>query len=160
MMPSAPAQRSEPDAVATSVVVRLERLTHPHVLLQVEWDESLQDLDLALAFDIGTVNSRVVIDFKNRGGMEAPYYAQLLEDVRAGPGIETITIHEFTAKRYDVFVSNYSEPGNFPVGHLRGRITLGNTTLVVNPPKNKPCLGEWRMAILLVNADGTVTIQI
>jgi hypothetical protein len=159
-MPSAPVQRSQPDAVATSVVVRLERLTHPQVLLQVEWDESLQDLDLALAFDIGTTNSRVVVDFKNRGGMEAPSYAQLQEDVQAGPGIETITIYELKAKRYEVFVSNYSEPGNFPVGHLRGRITLGNTTLVVNPPKHRACLGEWRMAVLLVNADGTVTIQI
>jgi len=156
---SAPVQRSQPRADATSVVIPVGELAHPQVSLEVEWDETLQDIDLALAFDLDTTNEQVMVDFRNRGGLEAPFFAKLLEDVREGPGTESINIYQLNAKRYEVIVRNYSEPGHFPAGHLRGRITLGNSTLVVNPPTHGVHLGDWRMATLLVNADGTVAIQ-
>jgi hypothetical protein len=156
---SAPVQRAQPRANAASVVIPAGELAHPLVLLEVEWDETLKDIDLALALDFETTNEQVMVDFKNRGALGAPFFAQLLEDVREGPGIESINIYKFNAKRYDVIVRNYSEPGHFPAGHLRGRITLGNSILVVNPPKHGVHLGDWRMAVLLVNADGTIAIQ-
>ena len=156
---SAPEQRSQPRADATNVVIPVGELAHPKMSLEVVWDETLQDIDLALAFNLDTSNEQVMVDFRNRGGQEAPFFAQLLEDVREGPGIEIINIYQLNAKRYEVIVRNYSEPGHFPAGHLRGRITLGNSTLVVNPPTHGVHLGDWKMATLLVNSDGTVAIQ-
>lgn len=156
---STPVQCSQPRADATSVVIPLGELAYPHVSLEVEWDETLQDIDIALVFNLDTTNEQVMVDFRNRGGLKAPFFAELLEDVREGPGVEMINIYQLNAKRYEVIVRNYSEPGHFPVGHLRGRITLGNSTLMVNPPTHGVHLGDWKMATLLVNADGTVAIQ-
>lgn len=156
---STPVQCSQPRADATSVVIPLGELAYPHVSLEVEWDETLQDIDIALVFNLDTTNEQVMVDFRNRGGLKAPFFAELLEDVQEGPGVEMINIYQLNAKRYEVIVRNYSEPGHFPVGHLRGRITLGNSTLMVNPPTHGVHLGDWKMATLLVKADGTVAIQ-
>ena len=156
---SAPVQCSQPRADATSVVITLGELAHPHVSLEVEWDETLQDIDIALAFNLDTTNEQVMVDFRSRGGQRAPFFAELLGDVQEGPGVEMINIYQLNAKRYEVIVRNYSEPGHFPAGHLRGRITLGNSTLVVTPSTHGVHLGDWKMATLLVKADGTVAIQ-
>lgn len=151
--------RPRADATNPSVVAPAGHSTQPLVSVRVEWDEQLQDIDLALTFAPGIGNEMTTLNFMNRGGLAAPFYAQLMEDVRSGPGAETINIYQFSARSYEVIVRNYSHPGHFPAAHLRGRITLGTTTLIVHPPEPSVQISDWRMATLVANEDGTLAIH-
>ena len=47
--------------------------------LEVKWDETLQAINLALAFDFDTTNEQVIVDFRNRGGLKAPFSLNYLK---------------------------------------------------------------------------------
>lgn len=155
----APHASSSDGTTSPLVFVSPGHTEHLMAAVRVEWDEQLEDIDLALAFTPFNGDEMTTLNFMNRGGETAPFHAQLMEDVRSGPGTETINIYKFCTGTYEITVRNYSNPGHFPAAHLRGCITLGTTTLIVHPPESGVHMDDWRMATLGVNEDGTLTIH-
>lgn len=155
---SGPVQHPKLISNSPATTLELSSLVHQPVSLEVDWDSSLLDIDLALAFILETTNELVEINFKNRGEEGAPHFARLHEDVMGGPGIERIEIYEFKARRYEVIVRNFSQKGHLPAGHLQGRISMGSNTIVIQPPTLTT--EDWLMAVLEVSADGKVSIQV
>lgn len=151
--PSVPSPRPQASANAPST----GSLTAPLLSVEVEWDAALQDIDLALAFDPDVTSQSVEINYMNKGSMGAPHYAVLQRDVHTGPGKETIDIYQLTSRRYEVIVRNYSKKGYLPAAHLCGRILLGNHRILATPPVDN--VTEWKMAVLMIDADGTITVE-
>jgi len=151
--PSVPSPRPQASANAPST----GSLTAPLLSVEVEWDAALQDIDLALAFDPDGTSQSVEINYMNKGSMGAPHYAVLQRDVHTGPGKETIDIYQLTSRRYEVIVRNYSKKGYLPAAHLCGRILLGNHRILATPPVDN--VTEWKMAVLMIDADGTITVE-
>jgi hypothetical protein len=153
-VPVKPPQLSSPPSTALIIGSH----AYPPVTIEVDWDSTLQDIDLTLAFVLDTTNEKVEISFKNLGGETAPYFARLHNDVMGGPGTEKIEIYQLKASRYEAIVRNYSRKGHLPAGHLHGRIIIGNSIIVVQPPKLQT--EEWLMAVLQVSPNGTVAVQV
>lgn len=132
----------------------------PLIVVKVEWDENLQDIDLSLVFTPDNTKQKTTIDFCNLGGPDAPVYAELVQDVRSGPGSETIVIFKLVSATYDILVRNYSEEGHFPAAHLCGHITIGPAQLAVRPPLLVGQNGYWKLATLVVQPDDTLAIRV
>ncbi|MFJ4257483.1 hypothetical protein ACIP01_11130 [Pseudomonas monteilii] len=155
--PLVPVQPPQLLSKSPATAITLGSFAYQPVSLEVEWDSTLRDIDLALAFVLDANKEKVEINYKNRGEEGAPHFARLHEDVMGGPGTERIEIYELKARRYEVIVRNFSQKGHLPAGHLKGRISIGSTTIVIQPPTLTT--EDWLMAVLEVSADGKVLIQ-
>ena len=126
--------------------------------MQLEWDNSLQDIDLALR--IIDPHGQVIqsIDFRTPGELDSPPFAQLGRDVREGPGAEYINISTWNFAHYELIATNYSQTGQLTPTALRCRvITDQGAKLLPFPAGLSTTTHEWKIAKLLVS-NGVVTI--
>ena len=117
--------------------------------IQLRWDDSLADIDLALEVlgRDGSVTQR--IDYRSRGDLISPPFARLETDVREGPGEERIEISAWNFDHYALIATNYSKTGELGPGHVDCEVRIGSTSTVLSCPK----LGhatEWRIATIEV----------
>ena len=126
--------------------------------VQLVWDASLKDMDLALRVispDGSVIKS---IDFRNHGALDALPYARFEEDVREGPGSECIDISRWYFSRYELLATNYSGSGQMTPQALHCSINTAKETTVLHYPATLPATGdEWKIAELHVS-DGVATV--
>jgi hypothetical protein len=123
----------------------------------LEWDGSLQDMDLGLLVldpDGATTQS---IDFRHKGTLDGPPFARLDADVRQGPGVERIDIGSWHFGRYELIATNYSEQGAMTSEALQCRIVTTTGTTLLRCPLGTSSRHKWRIAELIVRG-GTIEI--
>lgn len=126
--------------------------------VQLEWDESLNDMDLALRIVSPHGQITQSIDFRTIGALDAPPFAQFDNDVRKGPGAECIDVGAWNFDRYELVATNYSKMGRMTPEALRCRIvTDQGLTLLRCPEGLTSATHEWKIAELQVS-DGVVTV--
>lgn len=127
-----------------------------HVIL--EWDGSLQDMDLAL--QVIDPDGRVTesIDYRRSGTLDGPPFARFVEDIRSGPGQERIDIGAWHFDRYALVATNYSESGEIGPSNLRcDVVTSTGLTRLSCPAKMGAGCYKWQIAELRVR-NGLVTV--
>jgi hypothetical protein len=111
--------------------------------VSVEWDGAA-DIDLCLEHvDPQGRHSRV--DYKSPGSLSAAPFAQLVQDVRTGPGPETITITRWLPGVYEVLVADYGKAAALRPGGVRCRIVFEGVSLAIGFPGSGPA-NTWRVA--------------
>lgn len=126
--------------------------------IELEWDDSLKDMDLALRIvgPYGGVTQS--IDFQARGTLESAPFAQLDRDVREGPGTEHIDISAWYFNHYEVIATNYSRAGRvMPLALQCHIVTEQGSTLLCCPEGLSATTFEWKIAELRVSG-GVVDI--
>ncbi|HDY4895935.1 TPA: hypothetical protein ACPZQN_004475 [Yersinia enterocolitica] len=126
--------------------------------VQLEWDDSLEDMDLVLRA-IGPDGQVIYsVDFCNKGALEMPPFALLDEDVRHGPGKERIDISSWHFSRYELLATNYSKSGQMTPQAMHCTIVTDNSlTQLRCPVELESSCYEWKIAELTI-LDGIVTI--
>lgn len=126
--------------------------------VQLEWDDSLEDMDLALQVIDPDGQCRQSVDFRNKGVLDAPPFAFFDKDVRDGPGLERIDISAWHFSRYELIATNYSKSGQMTPQALCCSIVTdkGVTQLRCPADLGRTCY-EWKIAELIVSND-VVTI--
>ncbi|HVI60423.1 MAG TPA: hypothetical protein VM619_16335 [Luteimonas sp.] len=112
----------------------------------LRWDDSLQDMDLAIEFERDGTTHRV--DFANKGELGSFPYARLDHDQQSGPGEERIDISAWQADRYLLSARNYTGAGHGLPHNLSCTIQLGS-----DPEQIVACPGigphdTWRIALI------------
>lgn len=135
------------------------RLAHGLVgRIELEWGDSLKDMDLALRIVGPHGGVTQSIDFQARGTLESAPFAQFDRDVREGPGAEHIDITAWYCDHYEVIATNYSQAGHMTPLALQCRIvTEQGSTLLRCPEGLSATTFEWKIAELRVSG-GVVAI--
>ncbi|MCS6500731.1 hypothetical protein NYD60_11965 [Burkholderia thailandensis] len=118
----------------------------------LEWDDSLDDMDLALRV-LGPDGQAIQsVDFRNKGSLDAPPFARFDKDARHGPGIERIDISAWHFSRYELIATNYSKSGQMTPQALHCSIVTdsGPTQLRCPAGLATGCY-EWKIAELIVS---------
>ncbi|MCU0070199.1 hypothetical protein N8H71_01280 [Pseudomonas koreensis] len=144
---SAVVPTSDNTALATDIVCSV----------QLVWDASLKDMDLALRVVNPDGSVTESIDFRNHGALDALPYARFEEDVRSGPGSERIEISRWYFSRYELIATNYSKAGQMTPQALHCNIETAQGTAVYYPNAISAVGNEWKIAELHVN-DGVATV--
>lgn len=117
----------------------------------LEWDGSLQDMDLALLVIGPSGTATQSIDFRHIGTLDGPPFARLDADVYRGPGVERIDIGSWYFDRYELVATNYSRHGVMTSEALQCRVvTSAGSTLLRCPPGFSLSRHKWRIAELIV----------
>ena len=131
----------------------------PVAYVQLDWDDSLKDMDLAVVTLASDGSEVVSIDFRNTGALDGYPFVQLGDDCREGPGHERIEISAWQFERYHLIARNYSMTGQMRPQNLRCTIAIGRDVRVLDGPATTgPDHYEWRIAELTVR-DGIPSIQ-
>ncbi|MDQ3936252.1 MAG: hypothetical protein M3340_16660 [Actinomycetota bacterium] len=93
------ADASAADAASAPAVMRCS----------LSWDAPPRDLDLHLTIDGG--DGATTVSYRSPGSLDAPPFAQLLEDVREPGGRETIVVSRWLDGMYRFAVHAYSDDG-------------------------------------------------
>jgi hypothetical protein len=126
--------------------------------VQLEWDDSLDDMDLALRVIGPDGQVTQTVDFRNRGALDAPPFACFDRDVQHGPGIERIDIMTWHFSRYELIATNYSESGQMtPQALCCSIVTDKGLTHLRCPVGQATTCYEWKIAELIVN-NGTPAV--
>lgn len=127
----------------------------------LEWDDSLQDIDLSLNVISPDGTATQSIDFRRMGALDGPPFARLDADVHRGPGVERIDIGAWHFDRYELIATNYSGYGAMTPEALKCRVvTSAGTTLLHCPPDFPLSRHEWRIAELIVRGDAIDIVPI
>lgn len=150
-----------PSAVASAPCTEIDRPVLGADLtgcVYLEWDKSLEDMDLALRVIGSDGQITESVDFRTRGALDVPPFALFDNDVRKGPGEEHIDVRIWYFNRYELIATNYSKSGQMSPEGLRCRIVtpLGETILKY-AAGSAPTKHEWKIADLHAT-DGVVTI--
>lgn len=118
----------------------------------LEWDDSLDDMDLALRV-IGADGQAIQsIDFRNKGALDAPPFARFDTDALHGPGIERIDISAWHFSRYELIATNYSKSGQMtPLALHCSIVTDKGVTQLRCPAGLGTTCYEWKIAELIVS---------
>lgn len=124
----------------------------------LEWDDSLDDMDLALQVIGPDGQATQTIDFRHKGALHTAPFAHFVEDIRQGPGMERIDISAWHFSRYELVATNFSKSGRLVPQALHCKIVTktGLTQLHCPAGLAAECY-EWRIAELCVSS-GIVTI--
>jgi hypothetical protein len=144
---SRPPIKNEKNAVPERIALSKDRVA----TIRLEWDETLQDIDLALLMHFADSGDQNRIDYGNRGSHNSAPYAQLLEDIRQGPGSETIEISKWQASAYRVVVKNYSKNGELRPGHLRCHVSTRFASISFECPELNPTADTWHVATITIS---------
>ncbi len=118
----------------------------------LEWNDSLQDMDLALLVIDQNDSITESINFSRIGSLNSPPFALLDTDVRQGPGIERIDIGAWHFNRYELVATNYSGVGAMTPEALECRVVTPEGTTVLRCPSGLSLSQrEWRIAELFVH---------
>ncbi|WP_043614342.1 hypothetical protein [Chromobacterium violaceum] len=147
---------STPDPVVGKTAPTIVPGCVGYVLL--EWDESLDDMDLALKVIGSDGRATQSIDFRNEGALHVPPFACFVEDIRRGPGIERIDISAWHFSRYELVATNFSKSGRMVPQALHCNIVTEMGLTQLHCPAGLAATShEWRIAELHVSS-GMVTI--
>lgn len=127
--------------------------------IQLEWDDTLADIDLSL--QMLSSNGQVIdkVDFRNVGMLYHSPHVRFDRDVRSGPGQERIDISWWSFNQYRVIATNYSGTGLMTFESIRCKITIGAEEMLLNFPSTLSGTShEWHIAELVV-CDGIPTIK-
>jgi hypothetical protein len=131
----------------------------PVAYVQLDWDDSLKDMDLAVVLLTVDGGEAVSIDFRNTGTLDGYPFVKLGDDCREGPGHERIEISAWHFERYHLIARNYSMSGQMRPDNLRCTIAIGRDVRVLEGPATAgPDRNEWRIADLTVR-DGIPSVQ-
>lgn len=120
--------------------------------IELEWDHSLQDMDLALEVIGPDGQSTLSINFKYKGELASAPFVRFDEDIRQGPGCERIDVRAWYFDRYELIATNYSGSGQMTPQALRCRIVTARETITLHCPAGLAAsCHEWRIAELIVN---------
>ncbi len=120
----------------------------------LEWDGSLQDIDLSLRVISHDGTATQSIDFCHRGALDAPPFARLHADVQQGPGVERIDIGAWHFDHYELVATNYSKAGAMTQKALKCRVVTAAGMKLLCCPQDLPVTRhEWRIADLIVRGD-------
>lgn len=131
----------------------------PVALVQLDWDDSLEDMDLAVVALAAEGSQVVSIDFRNTGALDGYPFIQFGDDCREGPGNERIEVSAWHFERYHLIARNYSMSGHMRPDNLRCTIAIGRDVRILDGPATAgPDRYEWRIAEITVR-DGIPSIQ-
>lgn len=120
------------------------------------WDDSLEDMDLALRI-VGSQGEVIEsVDYTRKGAIDAPPFARFEEDVRQGPGQERIDIGAWRFARYQLVATNYSKSGRMNAKSLSCTIVTADELLELRCPDGLDSF-EWKIAELCVD-NGRVVV--
>jgi len=147
---------SAPEQLASKIATSVTAGCVGYILL--EWDDSLNDMDLALQVIEPNGQVTMSIDYRCAGALDGPPFACFGKDVRVGPGMERIDISAWHFNRYKLVATNYSETGLMKPQTLHCSIVTetGQTQLHCPEGLAATCY-EWSIAELLVS-NGVVNI--
>lgn len=161
LFPNLPRVASSPDHAASKTP--REEFTLAYSLVghvQLEWDESLKDMDLALRIVDPHGKIAHCIDFSRKGRLDAPPFAQFDQDIRKGPGVERIVISAWHFDHYELIATNYSRTGWLTPDALRCRIFTDQGETVIQYPKTlASTTHEWKIADLHVCGDVVTVVE-
>lgn len=127
--------------------------------IQLEWDDTLDDMDLSLQMISSSGQVINTVDFRNRGAVDASPFSCFDCDVRTGPGKERIDISRWLFSRYKVIATNYSRTGMMTSESLRCQIVIGAERMQLHfPSKLSGTSVEWHIAELVV-CNGIPTVK-
>lgn len=127
--------------------------------VQLDWEDSLSDMDLAVVTLTSDAREVVSIDFRNTGALNGYPFVQFGSDCRVGPGHERIEIAAWTFDRYHLIARNYSRSGQMCPENLRCTIAIGRDVRILECPAaagTDPY--EWRIAEISVR-DGVPSLD-
>ncbi|MEN3160332.1 hypothetical protein ABC502_18320 [Alkalimonas sp. NCh-2] len=128
--------------------------------IQLEWDDTLDDMDLSLQMISSSGQVINTVDFRNRGAVDASPFSCFDCDVRTGPGKERIDISRWLFSRYKVIATNYSRTGMMTSESLRCQIVIGAERMQLHfPSKLSETSIEWHIAELVV-CNGIPTVKV
>jgi hypothetical protein len=121
-----------------------------YVLL--EWDDSLDDMDLALRVIGPNEQAIQSVDFRSKGALDASPFARFDRDALHGPGIERIDISAWHFSRYELIATNFSKSGQMtPQALCCNIVTDKGLTQLRCPTGLATTCYEWKIAELIVN---------
>jgi len=122
--------------------------------ITLEWDASLDDMDLAL-WVIGPDGTRKeAFYFGHQGSLGSAPFIRFNEDIRNGPGSERIDVGAWHFDRYELVATNYSETGRMSPESLHCRVVTQTSLSQIDCPAGLPAgCHEWRIAQLHVSGD-------
>ncbi|MFY7926325.1 MAG: hypothetical protein ACOVN5_10980 [Aquidulcibacter sp.] len=116
----------------------------------LSWDAPLQDLDLHARV---TLEDDVrAISFRNR--MDSSTDVTLSEDIRSGPGQETLDINSWRCSKYDIYVHNYSGAPLLARSTARVEVQIGDQSWEFFSPVGES--GAWWHVCVVAPLEGTV----
>jgi hypothetical protein len=124
----------------------------------LEWDASLQDMDLALHVIGADGQVAEAVNYLRLGSLDAPPFARLVKDNQGGPSQERIDIGAWHFERYALAATNYSETGEMGPGNLHcDVVTASGRTRLSCPEGLGATCHKWQIAELRVR-NGTVDV--
>jgi len=123
------------------------------------WDASLEDMDLSLRILAPDGTRTQTVNFSEKGALDAPPFARLVEDVQGGPGEERIDIAAWHFNRYQIVATNYSKSGRMAPDTLHCHIVTDQGVTRLDCPEGLPAIRhEWKIAELSYE-QGELTID-
>jgi hypothetical protein len=147
--PSSTPTRDESDQTSMNFVEVFDANSRGYI--ELDWDDTLADMDLSL--QIISLSGQVlgVVDFRNKGFLDVAPFARFDSDVRSGPGKERIDISRWSSDCYRVIVTNYSEAGVMAPSSLSCKIVVGAEQVLMNFPSTQSGTSrEWQVAEIVV----------
>lgn len=156
-----PAPTSVEDKPVQTLIDSLDAIILDYAgYIQLEWDDTLADMDLSLQMISSSGQVVDTVDFRNKGALDITPFALFDSDVRSGPGKERIDISRWSFNRYRVKATNYSGSGLMTFDSLRCHITIGAEQVLLNfPSRLSGTSHEWLIAELVV-CNGIPTIKV
>ena len=94
--------------------------------IELSWGRKPLDLDLEVKGRMPSGD--FIIDYEHKGSLNKYPFAELNQDMRKGPGQETVTIKKFISGCYEIFVHNYSEEKEI-IGEVNLKIINGKQVI-------------------------------
>lgn len=155
LFPGAIQDLVNPQAELAAPVLRDDLVAY----VQLDWEDSLNDMDLAVVTLTSDGREVVSIDFSSKGALNGYPFVQFGKDCRVGPGHERIEISAWHFDRYHLIARNYSRSGQMCPDNLRCTIAIGRDVRVLECPAaagTDPY--EWRIAEICVR-DGVPSLD-
>lgn len=119
--------------------------------IRLSWDAPLQDLDLHA--HVTSEDDVRAISFHNRTDPSAD--VTLSEDIRSGPGQETLDINSWKGSKYDIYVHNYSGAPLLARSTAWVEVRIGDQSWEFFAPTGGN--GAWWHVCVVTPLEGTVT---
>jgi hypothetical protein len=120
----------------------------PLCAIRIVWDDSLQDIDLALHVTDPSSGSACVINYGDRGSLDSPPFARLRADVQQGPGEEVIHVQLQPGMEYQIVVTDYSKSARMRRDAVFCEITLGPRVQRIDLAPDVVGRLDWPVAFL------------
>lgn len=120
--------------------------------VQLEWDDSLVDMDLSLQAIAPDGQILSLIDYRNKGSLNTVPFAKLNGDEQRGPGKERIDISIWSFSRYEIFATNYSKSGQMTPQALHCDIVTEHASeRLLCPAGLEETCYKWKISEIIID---------